>query len=170
MRISSMKSKINYYNIIAIFSIVTIFSYTLFTILPDIQNKVNDIKLPSLPKSQPCVIQSTVSGNIRGTISSGNCNELEKKGYSKEEQKIFGTWKIDTEMVRGSIKFNYDKTGTFSTQLYGNIFFNYEILNGKIYSNELRMIDPIGNGIPYNILNNGKTLNFAGISFDKSWW
>ncbi len=75
-------------------------------------------------------------------------------------------------MMKGSITFNSDHTGTFKTQMYGNIFFNQQVVNGQIYSNELNQyINPLGGGIPYSIVNNDKTLVLAGaLNFDKSWW
>lgn len=92
-------------------------------------------------------------------------NEL----YS-EEQKLIGTWKIDTNVMKGSLTFNSDKTGTFSTQLRGNIIFNWKISDGKLHTDIdiYRSLEP--DGIQYTIVNNGKTLVFGGMNFDKSWW
>ena len=111
------------------------------------------------------MLMLVISSLIIGCVDNTN-----KYNLSSEEQKLVGTWKIDTNMIKGSIKFNSDKTGTFSTQLYGNIFFKWNAQNGKIYSRELSMIDPLGNGIIYKIVNNDKTLVFGGMNFDKSWW
>jgi len=87
---------------------------------------------------------------------------------STEKQRLIGTWKINTEIMRASITLNLDNTGTFSSPFYGNIFFNWNVQNGKLYSDELYMMNPMGNGIDYKLVNNDKTLFFSGLYFDKS--
>jgi hypothetical protein len=99
-----------------------------------------------------------------GCIDNGSVN----KRALTEDEKIIGTWKIDTNIMKGSFTFNSDKTGTFSSQLYGNVYFNWQIQNGKIYSNELKMLDPMGTGIDYKIVNNDRSLVIGTLSFDKS--
>lgn len=119
-----------------------------------------------IPKSEPCT--QTTSQDGRMTISQGDCKG--KSLLSTEEQKLVGTWKIDTNMMKGSFTFNSDKTGTFSTQLYGNIIFNWKVSDGRLHTDIdiYSSLEP--GGIQYKIVNNDKTLVFGGMYFDKSWW
>ncbi len=125
-------------------------------------------KVLGITKSQPCVIQTSISGNVVGTISSGDCSEAQKRGFSNEEQKLIGTWSIKTQVIDKSYIFNSDKTGFMTTQA-GNTYFKWEAVNGIIYVDN-RFIDPRGS-MKYKLINNDKTLVIDGaLSFEKSWW
>lgn len=129
-------------------------------------------KIPSIPKSEPCVQQTSISpdGRFIGTISQGDCSKSQLSGLSSEEQKLVGTWKIDTNIMKGSFTFNSDRTGTFSSQSYGNVFFHWRASGGLIYTDVAILNNPINGGINYKLVNNDKTLDIGEIYFDKSWW
>lgn len=131
---------------------------------------IDTTKIPGMTKSQPCIQTTSQNGGSIGTISQGDCSESQLSGLSPDEQKLIGTWKIDTNIMKGSFTFNSDKTGTFSTQLYGNIFFNWKASNGRLHTDiqTYSMFEP--NGVQYKIVNNDKTLDFSGMYFEKSWW
>lgn len=134
---------------------------------------ISDVKIPSIPKSEPCSQQPLTSsdGRIVGTISSGDCSKSQLSGISPEEQKLVGTWNYKSDIVSMKFIFNEDKSGTLTHSDFGKSIFKY-----KISDNKLVFYDTNGLAMDFFKMFDGKyrfsnnDLVIGNIVFEKSWW
>jgi hypothetical protein len=123
---------------------------------------------PSIPKSQPCIVQTSSNGGFIGTITQGDCSKSQKNGL---DSRIIGKWNFKSDLVEMKFIFNDDGTGTLEHSQYGKSHFKYQTLNNKlIFSDTDGMAISFfasGSG-DYKLYNN--EISIMGLSFEKSWW
>jgi hypothetical protein len=111
------------------------------------------------------ILMLVISSLIIGCVDNTNKNNL-----SPEEQKLIETWSIKTQVLDGSFTLNSDRSGVFSTQIFGKMYFKWKASNGMLYTDAMAP-NPLSGSTSYKLINNDKTITIGNVmSFDKSWW
>ena len=153
-------NKINYYNIIAIFLIITIFVYALFIYLPNIQNNTDNFFIPTKNSNEISETISDISDKLLGDCGNRNILTTEQCDYWVENN-------INNKYVKWNGIMNNIKDGN----IYVDVKFkspSYRIGGENIYIDKSATI--VLHGISKNELlniNKNKNIQFTGKLYIK---